>query len=109
MVYSERAAFERQQSSSFLKGDSSQLQLPDDGFTRAVLGNNVEHFSRLRDALEDYLEIQRSQLNLVSLDKYLSVDILAKYFRIIQVEAGDLIYDISEEADSVDLHDLFCL
>jgi MFS superfamily sulfate permease-like transporter len=62
-----------------------------------------DEFQRLRDIVEDYLEVHSSSMNMASAisNKYLSVNTLAKYFRIIQVEMGDLVFDINDSADSV--------
>ncbi len=62
----------------------------------------VDKFKRLQDILEDYLEIRNSGKSIsANINKYNSIEILSKYFRIVQIELGDIVYDIGEEPDSV--------
>ena len=97
----QRAAIERRESLNFVHnaGNLEAKAVSD----RCEIEKDYE-FMRLRDIIEDYLEVQDSIMNKASVNKYLAVNTLAKYFRIVQVEMGDLVYDVNEDADAVTFH-----
>lgn len=104
--YVQRAALERQESLN-LNRCGPESNLPVSSVFVDVRGVSVSsmdkdlHFQRLKDIMEDYLEVHNSLLVMANADKYLALDVLSKYFRIQQVEAGDLVFDVNEPADEV--------
>lgn len=95
-TYTQRAALERHNSNMFFQDGTETAP----GEEPAALVRERE-FLRLRDIIEDYLEVHRSAMSAASASKYLAVSTLGKYFRILQVEMGDLVFDVNDVADQV--------
>lgn len=93
--YTQRAALERQNSLKFVSTGVDRTSTE----PTSIIKEN--EFDRLRDIIEDYLEVHSSLMDMTSTRRYLAVGTLAKYFRIMQVDMGELVFNVNDVADSV--------